>query len=554
MGGGAVPVTGDRRHAGARVRSPRRRFGALRASPYPSPGMAQVGLRWILRLSCCVLCGAGAVVNPSYAQPPPQVTVTAGTLAGTPDGDGGALFLGVPYAAPPLGELRWRAPRRPAPWNGVRQATREPPACPQSDFGWNASAARHQSENCLYLDIHTPSLAPKRLLPVLVWVHGGSNLAGAAAGVVDTDLVKRGIVVVAIQYRLGVFGFLSTPALSAEQDGHSGNYGLMDQLRALQWVHDNIARFGGDPGRVTIGGQSAGAMDVGLITLFHGGTHLFARTWAAGGVPTFGEPVRSLSESEAIGVRLESILGVGDDLARLRDIPERKLLAAAGELHNAPTFDACCYLWLQATVDGKVIPTSPEAALAHGIRDAVPYVLLTNRIELPVPGGTKSIIPRLRQAFGTRTADAERFYDVNGGVTATDARGYTYGTPAQRIGTDTSFRCPANYVLDGYTAHGARAWRAEASVEEAHQLSHHGAALPYLFRDLPLGRAGAKVTLQAYFANFIKDGNPNAPSLPVWPRHVASSGEYVEFAYGGVSIGQHLGGAICRLYDESRSK
>ncbi len=482
---------------------------------------------------------------------PPQVAVASGRLAGTGDGHGGAYFLGVPYAAPPTGPWRWRAPRKPKSWTGIRQAVREPPACPQNDYGWNTQAAHHYSEDCLYLDIHTPDLHPQHPLPVLVWIHGGSNFAGAAGGTVRTNLVRRGIVVVAIQYRLGALGFLSTPALSAGQGGHSGNYGLMDQIRALQWVRNNIAAFGGDPRHVTIAGQSAGAMDVGLLTVFDSDRHLFVGAWATGGTPMFGEPARSLADNEALGKQLESILGVADDPTALRQVSVSRLLAASLKMHD-PVLGARSYLWLQAVVDGRVIPQSPLTALAHGVDDAVPYVLSTNRIELPVPGGKPWIGPRLRQVFGSRWQAARHYYGLGGEGRAVDRRGGTYGTLLQRMGTDTSFRCPANHVLALYTAHGARAWRAQFSVEEHHQPSHHTAELPFLFAGLPSNAGQPGPTLQDYFARFIRTGDPNGAGLPHWPRFVTGAGRYVDFTYHGVREGRHLGGAICALYDKTR--
>jgi para-nitrobenzyl esterase len=164
-----------------------------------------------------------------------SVTVATdnGRLAGQADGKGGAVFLGIPFAAPPTGARRWRAPRDAAAWSGVRDATHAPSACAQNDYGWNKADAMHFSEDCLYLNLNTPTLHPSRPLPVLVWIHGGSNRAGSAADIDRIKLAHAGIVVVSVQYRLGVLGFISLPALSAEQGGHSGNYGLMDQLAAL---------------------------------------------------------------------------------------------------------------------------------------------------------------------------------------------------------------------------------------------------------------------------------------------------------------------------------
>lgn len=475
----------------------------------------------------------------------PQVAVRQGRLEGRSDGKGGAVFLGIPFAAPPVGALRWRAPRDPAPWHGVRKAFREPPSCPQNDYRWNTVDAHRYSEDCLYLDVHTPDLHPTRKMPVLVWIHGGSNRAGSAAGIVQTHLTRDGIVVVALQYRLGVLGFLSLPSLSGEQGGTSGNYGLMDQIKALRWVHDNIGRFGGDPNRVTISGQSSGAMDVGLLLLAHGTKTLFAGAWATGGTPGFGEPGRSLVQNEALGKQLVTVLDVPDSLSSLRAVPVAKLLAADLELHGK-VLTSDDYLWLQAVVDGRVITRPPALSLAQGLARHVPYVMTTNRIELPVPGGSHQIARRLQQVFGTDINAAKRYYGIDGGppVIGEDA---SYGSLAQRIGTDTDFRCPADHVLRMYAARGSATWRAQFSVEAHHRPSHHSAELPYLFDGLPLNKANPKLTIQAYFANFIKTENPNSKGLPDWPRFVPGKEAYVDFTYAGVNHGAHLGGPICRL-------
>ncbi len=200
--------------------------------------------------------------------------------------DGRALFRGIPFAAPPIGRLRWHAPVPPARWQGIRDASRSAPACLQIDYGWNHTAAANQSEDCLYLDVGTPSVAPSAPLPVMVWIHGGGNRGGSGAGTVESRIVQRGIVLVSIQYRLSALGFLSHPALGT----HSGNYALMDQQAALRWVRENIAKFGGDPDNVTLFGESAGAQDVGLQMLLPGARSLFAKAIEESGTPGFGLP------------------------------------------------------------------------------------------------------------------------------------------------------------------------------------------------------------------------------------------------------------------------
>jgi para-nitrobenzyl esterase len=474
---------------------------------------------------------------------PAKVTVSTddGKLAGQSDGKGGAVFLGIPFAAPPLGALRWRAPQDVAAWLGVRDATHAPAACAQNDYGWNKADASHSSEDCLYLNLNTPNLHPSRPLPVLVWIHGGSNRAGSAADIDRIKLAHAGIVVVSVQYRLGVLGFISLPALSAEQGGYSGNYGLMDQLAALKWVQREIGRFGGDPQRVTIAGQSAGGMDVGLLTLEARDRHLFAGAWATGGTPGFGQSVRSLAQNEALGTQLEQRLQV-DDLKQLRSAPLKALLAADLQLHSDAITDDS-YLWLQAVVDGQVVTEPPASRLADVPATAIPYVLSTNRIELQVPGGSAKIEHRLQQVFGDRYTEAAHHYGV-GALAPVDADA-SYGTLAERIGTDTDFRCAGNHVLAHYAAHGAPAWRAQFSFEP----SHHSAELPYLYEGTPLNAARAAVSPQAYFINFIKTGDPNGAGLPSWPRFTPDTGAYVDMSAAGVHAGTHLGGSICDLFD-----
>ena len=199
----------------------------------------------------------------------PVVNVTGGDITGIPWADSkGATFRGVPFAAAPVGDLRWRDPQPVKPWTGQRDATAYGSPCAQVDGGWNAKDSKDGQEDCLYLNVDTPELNAKKLLPVMVWIHGGANWGGSARGPAapENPLAAHGVVFVSIQYRLGFFGFLAHPELTREsQRSASSNYALMDQIAALKWVQQNIASFGGDPKRVTIFGQSAGAYDIGLL-------------------------------------------------------------------------------------------------------------------------------------------------------------------------------------------------------------------------------------------------------------------------------------------------
>jgi para-nitrobenzyl esterase len=231
-----------------------------------------------------------------------------------------------------------------------------------------------------------------------------------------------------------------------------------------------------------------------------------------------------------------------DDLKQLRDAPLKALLAADLQLHtDAITDDS--YLWLQAVVDGKLVTKSPASSLSDIPATAIPYVLSTNRIELQVPGGASKIEQRLHQVFGDHYAAAARHYGVD--VQSKVAADPRDGTLAERIGTDTDFRCAGNHVLARYTAHGAPAWRAQFSFEP----SHHSAELPYLYEGTPLNAARPAASPQAYFINFIKTGDPNGAGLPSWPRFTPNTGAYVDMSAAGVHADTHLGGSICDLFD-----
>ncbi len=196
------------------------------------------------------------------------VRTQAGLVQGTTEGDV-TVYKGIPFAAPPVGDLRWRAPQPPAAWKDVRDADKFAPACMQVPIVMPALGldALPVSEDCLYLNVWTPAKSPKDHLAVMVWIYGGGfTIGGTSLKQYDGEnLAKKGVVLVSIAYRLGPFGFLATPELSAEQDGHSGNYGLLDQIAGLEWVKRNIAAFGGDPNRVTIFGESAGGIAVSML-------------------------------------------------------------------------------------------------------------------------------------------------------------------------------------------------------------------------------------------------------------------------------------------------
>ena len=299
--------------------------------------------------------------SPAAAQVAVTVEVPGGTVAGV-TADDALVFRGIPYAAPPLGQLRWRPPVPVLPWQGLRDASRPAPACLQKPEGWNREHWLFSSEACLTLDIRTPSLGGRR--PVMVWIHGGSNRAGSASGPADSNMTDQGVVHVGIQYRLGLLGFLSHPALTEEQGGASGNYALMDQIAALRWVRDNIERFGGDPGNVTIYGESAGSQDVSLLLAAPDAQGLFHKAILQSGTPGFGMSYRSLVEAEAVGMQLDAKAEADGNIAKLRALSPVALLDLQQEVAD-PQAERGQATWLRITIDGKVLPEAPDRLIAQ---------------------------------------------------------------------------------------------------------------------------------------------------------------------------------------------
>jgi para-nitrobenzyl esterase len=285
------------------------------------------------------------------AQEPPIVTITGGKIRGSALSRG-AVFKGIPFAAPPIGDLRWREPSAMKPWPGLRDATNFGARCMQNGVG--------VSEDCLYLNVWTPEWPPKSLKPVMLWIHGGGNFAGASSDAIfdGENFARRGVVLVSANYRLGVFGFFAHPELTAESPHHaSGNYGLMDQVAALKWVHDNVANFGGDPRNVTIFGESAGALDINVLLTSPLTKGLFERLIGESG-PVVAPP--SLPEGEKKGLGVAANLKASSQLAG-RYLQPEGTGDGIQDLH-ARKFDPCGY----TGVTGR---HHAAGRRRHGVRD-----------------------------------------------------------------------------------------------------------------------------------------------------------------------------------------
>ena len=489
-------------------------------------------------VALAVLLTLGAAGPVAMADDAVTVAVTGGAIRGEVRGPG-AAFRGVPFAAPPVGEQRWRPPAPVQAWAGVRDAAVSGSPCLQRSYGWNAKDAADSREDCLYLDIRTPNLEPYAPLPVMVWIHGGANWAGSARGTVESSLVEQGVVLVSIQYRLGAFGFLSHPGLTAEGGGASGNYALMDQIAALRWVRDNIARFGGDPGNVTIFGHSAGGQDVGLLMVAPQARGLFAKAIEQSGTAGFGLPPRTLAQNEKLGIDLAQAVGA-KDLAGLRAASGPAVLAAADGLK--PPIDDDGFIWLQAVVDGAVIREPPADTLSAGRQAAVPLIVGNSARELPLYGGPSNAPAWVKTNYGSGADRALALYGIAADrAAASDAM-------ADQIADDTGFRCPAAWVAARQVAAGQPVWRYELGVAAPGSGPvRHGSELAFVFDTPPAGATEAAwPRLRAYWANFARTGDPNTPGLTPWPSH-GDDARALAFTPSGPTPTRDDRGAFCRL-------
>jgi para-nitrobenzyl esterase len=482
------------------------------------------------------------------------VAVAGGRIQGRALRGGGAVFRGVPFAEPPVGALRWREPQPARPWKGVRDASTPAAPCAQASLGWNDAFAAASREDCLYLDVWTPEWPPTPGKPVMVWIHGGANVAGAGGAdplYEGTALIRHDVVLVVIQYRLGIFGFFAHPELTRESAHHSsGNYGILDQIAALRWVHDNIPLFGGDPGRVTVFGQSAGAIDASLLMASPLARGLFHRVIAESG-PMATREALTLPRSEEAGARLGDKLKApsGKALGYLRSLSTAELLGVGGGQAGA-------------SVDAWVLPAAPSGVFASGKEHPIPMILGSNAIEFPAPESSPDDLrKRLAREYGDR---APRALEIYGLARSTESHGRdpVYGGAADQVGTD-SFRCPIVIQGEWHSAAGNRTWeyQFDRAIPPRPTTSHSG-ELPYVFGNLYSegSQAGRfqeadrrlSATIQAYWTNFARTGDPNAPGLPVWPGFGGASRKYIEFtADAEARVNENQRALFCDLFREN---
>lgn len=482
------------------------------------------------------------------AQDNPQAKTKNGIVEGTLEASGVRSFKGLPFAQPPVGELRWKAPQPPQNWTGVRQAKQfGPRAMQRAVFGDMNFRSNGMSEDCLYLNVWTPAKSDKEKLPVLVYYYGGGFIAGDGSEprYDGESMAKRGIVAVTVNYRLGVFGLMAHPELTAESPNKaSGNYGFMDQQAALKWVQDNIAAFGGDPKKVTIAGESAGSMSVSAMMVSPFSKNLFAAAIGESGSLLGTLSPTTLAEAEQNGVKFAEAIGV-KSLAELRAMPADKLLETTAK-PGLPRFSA--------NIDGYFFPKPAAAIFAAGEQARVPLLVGWNSEEsnarailgkeAPTPENFRAAIQKL---YPDRVDEVLKLY--NGSTeneilqAATDLAGdrfigfstWKWSDMQTKTGGKSVYRYfytrprPAMTPEMGNATPGlaggvVRSTDPNAPKAPAARGAVHSAEIEYAMGNLGSNKVYAwtpddyKVseTMQSYFANFIKTHNPNGKGLPKW--------------------------------------
>ena len=465
------------------------------------------------------------------------------------------VYKGIPYAAPPLGELRWREPQPAAPWQGVRKAARFAPACMQKGVSMPGETPPEISEDCLYLNIWAPAQHGAGNLPVMVWIHGGGYSNGSAAMPLywGDRLAHKGVILVTVAYRLGPFGFLAHPELTRESAHQSsGNYGLMDQIAALQWVQKNIAAFGGDPQRVTIAGQSAGAMAVSALVASPRAKGLFQRAIGeSGGLfePTQLAPGYLLANAEHDGEKYAASVGA-KSLADLRRLAAAQLLGGDAGVITHPV------------IEPYVLPVAPYDAYTAGQQNDVPLLIGSNAEE------ARALVDVSAVKAASFEADLSKNF---GPLPPPILAAYPHDTDAQaqqarldlerdlRFGWDmwawARLQAHGGHSAVYYYSFRQRPPFPAGSVYENWGASHY-AEMWYVFDHLnqaPWRWTAADRRLaermSSYWTNFVKAGDPNGEGLPVWPAFDEQSAR-VLYLGTPISVGGVANIEKLKVFDE----
>ena len=459
-----------------------------------------------------------------------QAKTETGLVAGTALAGGIRVFKGIPFAAPPVGERRWRPPEPPASWSGVRPATEFGADCPQPappPGGPSSSRAGRKDEDCLTLNIWAPAAKPSETLPVLVWFYGGSFVVGSASDILfdGEKFARQGVILVTANYRVGLFGFLAHPGLTSESPHRSSsNYALLDQIAALRWIQNNIANFGGDPKRVTAFGVSAGSASVGLLMTSPLAKGLFQQAIleSAGAF----RPLASLAEAEAYGTKL------GPGIAALRKMSAEEVLSKT-PLFVPKVRGMTTPRVLRPIRDGWIIPEDERAAYGAGRFSAMPTIVGTNEDE-----GTNFI-----GAWPIHSLDEYRAFIAEnfGAETEAALKVYAARDPAEvrlrvaELFADSQFNYGAWGVARAMAASGRPTWRYLFRKRRPGKSDgpHHGGEVAYVFGALdktaPYDARDEKLsaTMMAAWVRFARNADPNGDGLD-WPKYDPAQDNYLE--------------------------
>jgi para-nitrobenzyl esterase len=432
------------------------------------------------------------------------------------------VFKGIPYAAAPIGDLRWKAPKAAASWDGARDATKYSPVCVQEPYPEGSIYRRPpqpMSEDCLYLNVWTAAQSATERRPVMFWIHGGGLTRGnGSAPTYDGEsLAKKGVVVVTINYRLGVFGFLAAPELTRESDRNSsGNYGLLDQIAALEWVRKNIAAFGGDPQRVTIFGESAGSWSVNYLMATPLAKGLFQRAIGESAA-AFGV-MKKMEQVEQSGSKLAASMGA-DSVRALRVKSAEDVLKAASGTSFPPN------------LDGWLFPQDVFTIFATGKQNDVPLIAGSNADEgtalspWPANRTAADFKAQTQRIFGDRTGQFLKFYPAGSDAEARAShyasyRDFAFGWQMRtwvRLSTKTG---KSNAYLYYFT-------RVPPGPAGARLGAYHASEIGYVFHNLhmPYEDTDRKLSdiMSSYWVNFATTGDPNGKGLPKWPVYRENS-------------------------------
>ena len=449
------------------------------------------------------------------AQTGTEVRIVSGRITGV-ESNGVRSWLGIPYAAPPVGEWRWKPPRSAPSWGGTRAMEKHGPPCMQGV----RKGAPEPSEDCLTLNVWSPQSASR--LPVMVWIHGGAFRQGSGSLPIydGTTLARKGVVAVTINYRLGDFGFFAHPELTKEAPGGpTANFGLMDQVAALEWVRDNIAAFGGDPKNVTIFGESAGGASVQALMASPKARGLFHRAISQSGGGR--QSMRSLADLEKLGEKLAADWGA-TDLKSLRALPAEKLLARTRPVELGA---------YGPVVDGIYMTAAPWQAFAEGKQAPVPFLVGANSFEASLMATFNVNAERIRSFIGAGGALLKKLYGEDEEQAARELFGDAlFVGPARYLAARASeARQPAYLYHFSYVLEGRRGQVPGAA---------HGSEIPFVFDTLDGSPVAKLVTAQdrkmadvmsSYWTQFAKTGDPNRSGLPQWPAYSASGDKLLEF-------------------------